>query len=258
MSKNTLYFIGLGLFDEQDLTLKALHAISKCDQVFAEFYTSTMMGTTIQALEHIIRKKISILSREETEKANIIFSSLKNGNIAFLTGGDSMAATTHVDIRIRAIKNGFRTEIIHGTSVLTAVPGLLGLQHYKFGRITTLVTPENNYFPTSPYDVIKQNKKNGLHTLILLDIQQNKHNFLTATVGINLLLQMEEIRKEQVIKFDDLICVVARAGSRNPFIKCDVISNMINQDFGPPLHTIVYPGKLHFMEKEALSIFSLR
>ena len=256
MKKNTIYFIGLGLFDEQDLTVKAKLILNNCDLVFAEFYTSTMIGTDIPTIEQAIGKKITILDREQTENGNIIFSALKQGNIAFLTGGDSMAATTHVDLRVRAIKKGFNTEIIHGTSILTAVPGLLGLQHYKFGRVTTLVTPEKNYFPTSPYDVIKQNKKQGLHTLVLLDIQQDKNQYMTATEGIHLLLKMEEIRNEHVINHQDLICVVARAGSQEPLVKTDSISIMQNKDFGPPMHTIVCPGELHFLEKEALSIIS--
>ena len=167
-----------------------------------------------------------------------------------------MAATTHVDLRIQAIKKGYHTQIIHGTSILSAVPGILGLQHYKFGRTTTLVTPEKNFFPTSPYDVIKANKKNGLHTLILLDIQQEKHHFMTATEGIHLLLKMEEIRKEGVIGNDDIIAVVARAGSDKLTVKADRISLLKTYDFGPPLHTLVYPGELHFMEKEALEVLT--
>jgi len=256
MPTHTLYFIGLGLYDEQDITKKALDAISECDELFAEFYTSTMMGTDINTIEKTIGKKIKVLTREETENGEKIFKGLENGNVGFLTGGDSMAATTHVDLRIRAIQKGYNTSIIHGTSILTAVPGLLGLQHYKFGRTTTLVTPEKNYFPTSPYDVIKKNRHIGLHTLVLLDIQQEKNRYMTATEGIDILLEMEEIRNEKIMSEDDQICVIARAGSKNPLVKSGKMVELKNMDFGPPLHTIVVPGELHFMEKEALSILS--
>jgi len=67
---------------------------------------------------------------------------------------------------------------------------------------------------------------------------------------------MEDLRKEHVINEDDLICVVARAGSEQPLIQSDVISKLKDVDFGPPLHTLVLPGELHFMEQEALTIFS--
>jgi diphthine synthase len=255
MPNTTLYFIGLGLNDENDISIKGMEAINNCTKVYAEFYTSKMMGMKINSLEELIEKKIIILSREETEKADVIIESAKKENVAFLTGGDSMMATTHVDMRIRAIKNNISTELIHGTSIITAVPGLLGLQQYKFGRTTTLVLPEENYFPTSPYDAIKNNKKIGLHTLVLLDIQADKNRYMTATEGLNLLLKMEEIRNEKIISKDTIACVIAQAGSEKPIVKADKIINLIKQDFGPPLHTIVIPGELHFMEIEALQTF---
>jgi diphthine synthase len=151
---------------------------------------------------------------------------------------------------------GIKTKVIHGSSIVTAVPGLLGLQNYKFGRTTTLVYPEKNYFPTSPYDIIKENKKIGMHTLVLLDIQADKERYMTANEGINLLLEMEEKHQEDVINKESVLCVVARAGSDNPLIVADTINGLIHRDFGPPLHTIVVPGKLHFMEIEALSLLA--
>ena len=256
MKKNTIYFIGLGLFDENDLTLKAINAIKNCEKIFAEFYTSTMMGTEVSKIEEKIGKSVTILSRDETEKADIIISAAEQQNVAFLTGGDSMAATTHIDLRLQAIKKGFKTKIIHGTSIITAVPALLGLQHYKFGRITTLVIPEKNYFPTSPYDVIKNNKKIGLHTLILLDIQADKNRYMSASEGIDLLLKMEEARNENIIKKDDIACVVCQAGSDNPKVYVDTLLTLKSIDFGPPMHSLVIPGDLHFMEKEALDIIT--
>lgn len=252
MSKSTLYFIGLGLHDEKDLSIKAMDALRKCTRIYAEFYTSKMMGLNIESLEKAIGNKIIILSREETEKADVIIESAKKENVAFITGGDSMMATTHVDLRIRAIKNNISTELVHGTSIVTAVPGMLGLQQYKFGRTTTLVLPEKNYFPTSPYDVIKNNKKIGLHTLVLLDIQEDKKKYMTANEGLNILLKMEEIRKENVISKDTIACVIAQAGSEKPVVKADKINFLIKQDYGAPLHTLVIPGELHFMEIEAL------
>jgi len=51
---------------------------------------------------------------------------------------------------------------------------------------------------------------------------------------------------------DSIICVVARAGSNHPVVKAGTIKDLIEKDFGSPLHTLVIPGKLHFMEVEAL------
>ena len=256
MSNGSLTFIGLGLYDEKDISLKGLKVIKKSKKVFAEFYTAKLVGTKIEKIEKKIGKTIELVSREETEKGDKILDSVKNGDVSFLTAGDPMTATTHVDLRLRAIKKDIKTKVIHGSSIVTAVPGLLGLQNYKFGRTTTLAYPEKNYFPTSPYEIIKENQRIGLHTLVLLDIQADKNRYMTANEAIDILLKMEDKHQENVINKNSILCVVARAGSDNPLIIADTIKDLINRDFGPPLHTVVVPGKLHFLEIEALHLLA--
>lgn len=252
MSKGKLSFIGLGLYDEHDLSMKALNTIQQADYVFAEFYTSILSGSTLDHLKEVCNSEIIVLNRKQTEEASVLLSKAKNNHVAFLVGGDALTATTHVDLRIRAIQQDIETSVIHGSSVVTAVPGLLGLQHYKFGRITTLVTPQKQYFPMSPYDVIRENKKQGLHSLVLLDIKADENTFMTAEQGIDLLRKMEEQKQKHILTDQTIICVVARAGSKNPLVIAGTISSLKNQDFGLPLHTLVVPGSLHFMEIEAL------
>jgi len=252
MNNGKISFIGLGLNDENDISLKGLNEIKKSDKVYAEFYTAKLFGTDIKKIKQLYGKDITILSREETENGDKIINDAKIKNIVFLSCGDSMSATTHLDLRLRAINEGINTEIIHGSSIFTAVPGLLGLQNYKFGRTTTLAYPENEYFPTSPYDIIKKNIDTGLHSLILLDIQVENNKFMTANEGLHILEKMEKKIGYNIINDESIICVVARAGSQNPLLKTDYLKNLINYDFGPPLHSIIVPGKLHFLEIEAL------
>ena len=38
-----LYIIGLGLYDEQDITVRGLQAVRKCKRVFLEAYTSILL-----------------------------------------------------------------------------------------------------------------------------------------------------------------------------------------------------------------------
>lgn len=254
MSKLT--FIGLGLYDEKDISLKGLDEIKKADKVFAEFYTAKLSGTTIEKLEQIFGKKIIVLNREETEKGDKIIDSAKQNDTVFLTAGDPLTATTHVDLRIKAIKEKIETFVVHGSSIVTAVSGLLGLQNYKFGRTTTLAYPHGDYFPTSPYDVIKDNKKMGLHTLVLLDIQADKNRYMAANEGLKFLFDMEKIKKDNVFDADSVFCVVSRAGSSNPVVRAGVMKDLIDLDFGPPLHSLVVPSRLHFMEIEALELLA--
>jgi diphthine synthase len=51
---------------------------------------------------------------------------------------------------------------------------------------------------------------------------------------------------------DTIVVVVARAGSKNPLVRADKIKNLIEFDFGGPLHCLMIPADLHFMEAEAL------
>ena len=252
MSKGSLMFIGLGLYDEKDISLKGLEKIKKSDKIYAEFYTAKLSGTDVEKIEKTIGKKIEVLSRQETEKGEKILSSALDEHVVFLTAGDPLVATTHVDLRLRAIEKGIKTGVVHSSSIITAVPGLLGLQNYKFGRTTTLAYPEKDYFPTSPYQVIKDNKKMGLHTLVLLDIQAENDRYMTANEGITFLLKMEERHGEKLVKEDSLMCVVARAGSSNPLVVANTVRFLRGKDFGQPLHSLVVPGKLHFMEINAL------
>lgn len=256
MEKGQLIFIGLGLYDENDISLKGLNELKNCKKVFAEFYTSKLAGFNKPSFEKVIGKNINVLSRSESEKGEIILKNAQSEKVAFLVCGDPMTATTHVDLRIRAIKKGIKTKIIHSGSIVTAAPGLLGLQNYKFGRTTTLAFPEKEYFPTSQYHVVKQNKEMGLHSLVLLDIQADKNLYMTANQGMDILLKMEGILKENVITEDTIICIVGQASSDTPILEANIIKNLLNKDFGPPLHCIIIPAKLHFMEIEALETFA--
>jgi diphthine synthase len=254
MSQGRLAFVGLGLYDETDISLKGLQELRQCDEVFAEFYTAKLGQFDKKSFEKLIGKKIEVLSRVETEKGDKIINAAMKNSVVFVTCGDPMIATTHVELRLRALRQGIPTMIIHSSSIATAVPGLLGLQNYKFGRTTTLAFTEKDYFPTSPYSVIYANKKIGLHTLVLLDIQSEKNRYMTANEGFEILLKMEEKLKKHLFDDDPIACVVARAGAPDPVIVADALSVLQKKDFGPPLHTIVIPGTLHFMEIEALEL----
>ncbi|WP_423792142.1 diphthine synthase [Methanocaldococcus indicus] len=249
-----LIFAGLGLYDELDMPLKTVEFAKKADKIYAEFYTSTLTGTTIEKIEKILGKKIILLDREKVEMEGYkIVEEAKNKNIMFLTAGDPMVATTHVDLAIEAKKRGVETVVIHSSSIYSAV-GVTGLQLYKFGRTASIVYPSENYFPTTPYKVIKENLERGLHTLCLLDIvvEKDTQKFMTANEALKILLDMEKKEKGNIINEDMKVVVLARAGSLNPKIVYGKIKNLINYDFGKPLHCIIIPGKLHFMEEDAL------
>ena len=251
-----LYLVGLGLYNEKDISLNGLEAIKSADIVYAEFYTARLFGGDLKALEALAGVTINILRREEVEEANLPIKQAEIKDVAFLTAGDPLMATTHSDILMEARKKGIKTRVIHASSILSAAPGIAGLQAYKFGKVTTIPRPEENYFPHSPYQVIGENKKMGLHTLVLLDIQAHRDYYMTANEGLEYLIRVENERKEGIITEDSLAVVIARAGSPEPLVRADRVNVLTEEDFGGPLHCIIIPGDLHFLEAEGLVVLA--
>ncbi|WP_292484801.1 diphthine synthase [Methanohalobium sp.] len=250
-----LNFIGLGLYDEKDISVKGLETIKNADKVYLEFYTSHLFGTDIKKMEQFYGKKIHVLKREDVEQHPDWIDEAKEKNIVFLTGGDSMVATTHVDLRIRAIDKGIWTSVIHGASIASAVCGLTGLQNYRFSKSTTIPFPYTTgrgktIVSEVPYDTIKSNFEQGLHTLVYLDIDMDK-GYMSINKGLEILQGIDKKRRKNFIN-DKIAVGVARAGSDNPVIKADYISSLIDFEFGSPLHILAIPGPLHFIEAEAL------
>ncbi|WP_456366467.1 diphthine synthase [Thermococcus sp.] len=252
-----LYFIGLGLHDEKDITLKGLEAVRRCDRVFAEFYTSLLAGTTIEKIEELIGKPIRRLSREDVELnfEKVVLPEARGKDVAFLTAGDPMVATTHADLRIRAKKAGVESYVIHAPSIYSAV-GVTGLQIYKFGKSATVAYPEGNWFPTSYYDVIRENLERGLHTLLFLDIKAQEKRYMTANEAMELLLKVEEMKGAGIFTPGTLVVVLARAGSLKPTLRADYVGKMIEEDFGGQPHVLIVPGRLHIVEAEYLVEFA--
>jgi diphthine synthase len=246
------YFIGLGLYDERDISVKGIEALKKVDVVYAEFYTAKLFGGSISSLEKSIGCEIKILTREEVEEENLPLKDAQTKNVGFLSAGDPLIATTHSEMLIEAKKLGIKTSVIHSSSILSAAPGIAGLQAYKFGKVTTIPFTEKNFFPHSPYMVIKANMESELHTLVLLDIRAHENRYMTANQGLEYLLHVESEQGSKVTDEDTVVVVVARAGSENPVVMADKIKNLLDVDFGGPLHCLMIPADLHFMEAEAL------
>lgn len=249
-----LALVGLGLYDEKDISLRGLETIEEADTVFAELYTSLMPAFSISKLERRSGKNIITVSRHELEEeaGRKILEAARQGKAVLLVPGDPLIATTHVDLRIRAEDEGIRTRIVHGASIVSAVIGLSGLQNYKYGRSVTIPFADELSAVETPYRVIMENKRRGLHSLCFLDIKAEEKRYMTIQYGLEALLAMEKTRQKGVVTADTLAVGIARAGSDNSTIKAGHVMELATFDFGPPPHSLVFPGKLHFVEAEAL------
>jgi diphthine synthase len=189
--RGRLVFVGLGLNNENGISLEGIREAEEADIAFAESYTSALRPGSLEEVEKRIRKRIDALTRQDVEDGVRIIESCIGRRVVLLVPGDPMTATTHVDLRLRAHRQRIETSLVHGSSTMTAVPGVLGLQHYKFGRTTTIPFPSEGYSPTSPFEIMAENMSRGLHTLALLDIDAENSRYMTANEGMHLLIDME-------------------------------------------------------------------
>jgi diphthine synthase len=250
-----LTFVGLGLYDERSVTIEGRDAIRAADRVFAEFYTSRLVGTDLERLETYHDTDIEVRDRAGIEQdPEPILEAAGSNDVVFLTAGDTMVSTTHTDLRIRADERGIDTRIVHGTTAQTAAGSLTGLQNYRFGKATTLPFEKahgGDGVPDSVVATIADNRERDLHTLVYLDIKvddphwdESDDTYMTADQAAELL----------GVEFPDRLgVVVARAGSPEPLVVADTLSNLAKRDFGDPLHLLVIPAELHPIEDEALS-----
>jgi len=252
-----IVFVGLGLHDEMEISIRGVEEVKAADNVFIELYTSLMPNFSIERFERISGKKLCIVSRKELEEESGegILKTAEHGKVVLLVPGDPLIATTHVALRIEAEKRGIKTRIVHGASIISAVMGLSGLHNYKFGKSVTIPFPDETFSGT-PYDVIAQNRKLGLHTLCLLDIKAEEKRYLSIRESLNSLLKIEEKKKRRIVTTNTLVVGIARAGSNKPTVKADSIKKLLDYDFGEPPYSIIFPGKLHFMEAEALIVLA--
>ncbi len=231
-----LYIIGLGLNDEKDVSLKAVDAMRSCDEIYCETYTNKWNGN-MEVLEDLSGKSIIPIDREKTE-SQFLMERAKECAVALLVPGDPLSATTHFQILADCRKQGIHTEIVHSSSVFTAIAET-GLDLYKFGRTTTL---PKGFDPRSPHDMIKENKSSGLHTLVLLDIG------MTAKEGL------ESMLKHRTIEPDDMVVACFSLGGRQKMIYAPA-EDIIDEEVPDVPCCIAVPGKLNDKETEFLDLW---
>jgi len=270
----------LGLGDVEDVTVKGLNAIRKCSKIYLEAYTSILSyGLETIKLEEFYGKDVKTADREfvEQEGADGMLDEAKSQDVAFLVVGDPFGATTHMDLVLRARKAGVEVRVIHNASIINAV-GCCGLQLYAFGETVSVVMWTENWKPDSYYDRISSNRRNGLHTLCLLDIKMKEQSiedmmkkkktyspprYMSCTEAARQLLEIrenklrEEPSTESAYNDDTMVVGLSRVGWSDQKIVYCSLKRMASMDLGPPLHSLIIPGRTHPLEDEMLNTFSI-
>jgi diphthine synthase len=251
MGKGSLSLVGMGISDERGISLEGLDELKACEKVFAENYTSIMPRGSMKRLSEIIGKEIKILPREILEGEKKILDFAKVRKTSLVCAGDPMVATTHISLILSAKKMGIPTSVIHSSSILPAAAGECGLQAYKFGKTVTLAYWREGYRPMAAYDVVAENLSRGQHTLLLLDIDE-KLGPMKPSAAKEIMLGMEKKGKKGIFKKERKIALLKGIGWRGGGKAYCKIADLPGYDRLEGPATIIIPGSLHFVEREAL------
>jgi len=270
-----LYFIGLGLGDAKDITVKGLEVVKKCKRVFLEHYTS-ILTVGKDELEKFYGREVELADRDLVEQgADNILEEAAEEDVAFLVVGDPFGATTHSDLVLRAKEKNIPHKVIHNASIMNAV-GCCGLQLYNFGETVSIPFWTDTWRPDSYYDKIVENKARGLHTLCLLDIkvkEQSEENlikgrkiyepprFMSCQVAASQLMDVVLERRKagnlREVNDDSLVVCMARVGTDDQKIVTCSLGEAKHVDMGAPLHSLVIPGDMHYLEFDAVKMWAM-
>ena len=248
-----LWFIGLGISGFKSIPSEALDVLSKADIVYLEQFTSPIGKSDLTKIKNATKGEFKLAKRWLVEDGSEILKNAKKKKVVLLAYGDPYIATTHIELRTRAIEDKIKTQSIHASSSLTSMIGECGLHFYKVGRIATVMS-EMKYL-TTPYYVIYKNIIEGNHTILLLEYNQDKDFFLDPKDALNGLLETEKGQIRNVISSSTYVIVASRIGFKDQKIISGKISSLKKIDFGKPPHTVIIPGRLHFTESDALKLF---
>ena len=247
-----LWFVGLGISGISELSDSTLSVIKDADIVYLESFTSPISESEKDQLREISHGEFKIAKRWLVEDGNEILENAKDKKTVLISYGDPYIATTHLELRTRAIKDNIETETIHSSSIISSLIGEAGLHYYKVGKVLTIMNDPKSMI--TPYNTIFHNLLNKSHSLILLEYNEDKSFFLSPHDAMSLLLGIENEQNGKVISHDTFAIVASRIGSNGQMIISGKISNLLRKEFGEPPHSLIIPGNLHFTESDAIKI----
>jgi diphthine synthase len=200
-------------------------------------------------------KEVKVVERWFVEDGRDILEKASNTEVALIMYGDPLIATTYIELYIRATKRSIRAEVIHSASGITSLIGESGLQIYKFGRTSTIMSEPQSAI--SVYNTVLDNLLLGNHTLILTEYNETKESispfFLDPNDAMKMLLDVENNQRSLAFTEDTYLLVASRIGRPDKKIISGQTRSLLGNRYGSGPHSLIVPGRLHFVEKEAIS-----
>lgn len=256
-----LWLIGIGPGDLGHMTERAKSIAKGCSKRYLEGYTAVLPKDQEELLEEVVGAWERLM-RPSVENPESLLEEARGESVALLVVGDPMQATTHIDLESRCMEEDVRFEVIPGMSATSLAVSLSGLQSYKFGRQVTLPYPYGEYLAVSPLEMIGNNRVNGLHTLVLLDLDPTGMGFdlptpMSPHQAVSILERMVEKTREEVSgesslpdirEWDGIL--LSDVGTSMQRVASGTLDELSKIE-GGFVHTLIIPSKMSDNEKDA-------
>ena len=246
-----LSFVGLGL-GPKGVSLEGVEELRHADVVYLEYYTTPHEPTLLRSLQEAVGKSVTVVGREFVEDGATILKEAKGHKVALAVLGDPMVATTHAELRSRAIREGIETKVVHGATIAAAAASASGLHWYRFSQTVTVTREAVNRL-TQAYHMLHTNLLQGAHSLLLLEYDLPSGQGVSPSDAIGGLLMAEANFKRGVVGEETFALVLSRLGREDSRLKAGTFRELGAVDFGEPPHSVIVPGKMHFSEVEAVA-----
>lgn len=80
---------------------------------------------------------------------------------------------------------------------------------------------------------------------------------MTISQAVEQLLEVEDKYNQSVYSANSIGVGLARVGSSDQKIVAGTLQELMDVDFGAPLHSFVLPGRMHFLEADILRGFAV-
>ena len=247
-----LWFVGIGVSGTDTVSDKIKKVLGDASVVYFESFTSPSRNIDLTKIRKLTKGEFKVAKRWMVEDGKEILNNAKKKKVVLISYGDPYIATTHIELRTRAIQEKIKTNTIHASSAVTALIGECGLHYYKVGRVVTIMS--NLKLMSTPYYVIYKNLVEGNHTVLLLEYNQDEDFFLDPRDAFSGIIETEKGQKRGVVKPSTYAIVCSRIGVKDQSIYAGKISSLKKINFGKPPHSIIIPGRLHFTEYDSLKL----
>mgnify|MGYP001770674712 CR=1 FL=1 len=245
-----LTIIGAGLYRSQ-LTHEAEDAIKSADIVYVETYTSPKSSWIVETARQLNsnvrvsdRHLLEDMSREVIELA-------RTNNVAIVTPGDPMIATTHSSLVVEAKTRGIDVRLINGVSGPCSVVSVSGLHFYKFGRTVTIPGKWRGVGARYVVEGLLGNLCMGMHTLLLLDVDERGNTLSPHDAAASLVKEFSAHFDPHLI--NDLLILLISLNEVGPVTYYTTAGGLQAHPLPQvDVGSLVVPAALHVSEREFL------